>query len=88
MPGGCGSSICSRRSVSDAENRHDTRASHTEAVTAQCCKVAVYLPGGAESAYYNILPACTMSGRVLRAFCGLRFAKQPAQFHLFKLKSS
>jgi hypothetical protein len=51
------SSTCSRRSVSDAGNRHDTGASHSKAATAQCCEVAVYLLGGAKLAYYNILPA-------------------------------
>jgi rSAM/selenodomain-associated transferase 1 len=48
---------CSRRSVSDAGNRYETGASHSEAATAQCCGVAVYTPVGAESAYYDILPA-------------------------------
>src|SRR5262245_1772497 len=48
---------CSRRSVTDAGNRYEPGASHSEAATAQCCGVAVYTPVGAESAYYDILPA-------------------------------
>src|SRR4029453_12228202 len=43
-------SACSRRSVGDEGNRHETGASHSEAVTA-ACGVAVYTPVGAESAY-------------------------------------
>jgi hypothetical protein len=72
--------------VSDAGNTYDTGASHSEAATAQCCEVAVYLPGGAESAYYNILPACTL----LVVYYGIpaRYDSRsnPAQFRLFKLK--
>lgn len=61
------SSACSRRPgcppkprrkrVSDAGNRHEAVASHSEAAAAQCCGVAVYTPVGAESAYSDILPA-------------------------------
>src|SRR6476659_9429601 len=47
---------CSRRSVSDAGDRHETGASQSEAATAACA-IAVYTPVGAQSAYDNLLPA-------------------------------
>ena len=50
------SSVCSRRSVSDAGNRYEPNALQSEAATAACA-VAVYTPAGAESAYNDILPA-------------------------------
>jgi rSAM/selenodomain-associated transferase 1 len=49
------SSAC-RRSVSDAGNRYEPNALHSEAATAACA-IAVYTPVGAESAYNDILPA-------------------------------
>jgi glycosyltransferase A (GT-A) superfamily protein (DUF2064 family) len=46
-----------RRQVGDACKTLESHASHSEAATAHCCGVAVYTPVGAESAYYDILPA-------------------------------
>ena len=46
---------CCRCSQSDAGDRHETGASHSEAATAACA-IAVYTPVGAESAYDDLLP--------------------------------
>ena len=80
------SRTCSRRSVGDAGNRHDTGASHSEAATAQCCEVAVYLPGGAESACYNILPACILLVLYYETPARYDSRSSPAQFAYLSLK--